>query len=180
MRPDEIPNHPDGWLIFPSLELGKNQWLIEFWWSSGLAAETSGREQAGTGNFSIEWNVWTEEARHPDGWCWCVWRLDGKILCSDEWSSRQMSVRTGWHIVWMADRELEFLLILTSLWKWNPCLQHLLHISDFVQTQNTAKILTNSPFGHSGTKITWPVWKYILGPNQQLLPLFVTKGQRVK
>jgi hypothetical protein len=29
-----------------------------------------------------------------------------------------------------------------------------LHISDFVQTQNKAKILTNSPFGHSGTKIT--------------------------
>jgi hypothetical protein len=28
------------------------------------------------------------------------------------------------------------------------------HISDFVQTQNDAKILTNSPFGHSGTKIT--------------------------
>jgi len=29
-----------------------------------------------------------------------------------------------------------------------------LHLSDFVQTQNEAKILTNSPFGHSGTKIT--------------------------
>jgi hypothetical protein len=27
-------------------------------------------------------------------------------------------------------------------------------INDFVQTQNEAKILTNSPFGHSGTKIT--------------------------
>jgi LAS superfamily LD-carboxypeptidase LdcB len=38
--------------------------------------------------------------------------------------------------------------------------------------------LTNSPFGHSGTKITWPV-KYTM-PVQILLPLFVTKGQRVK
>jgi hypothetical protein len=28
------------------------------------------------------------------------------------------------------------------------------YTSDFVQTQNEAKILTNSPFGHSGTKIT--------------------------
>jgi len=46
-----------------------------------------------------------------------------------------MSVRT-------ADKELEFLLVLTSLWKWNPCLQHLLHISNFVQTQNKAKTLT--------------------------------------
>jgi hypothetical protein len=26
------------------------------------------------------------------------------------------------------------------------------------------KILTNFPFGHSGTKKTWPVWKYILCP----------------
>jgi hypothetical protein len=40
--------------------------------------------------------------------------------------------------------------------------------------------LTNSPFSHSGTKNTWPVWKYIPGPNQKLLPLFVTNGQRVK
>jgi hypothetical protein len=28
------------------------------------------------------------------------------------------------------------------------------HISDFVQTHNETKILTNSPFGHFGTKIT--------------------------
>jgi hypothetical protein len=28
------------------------------------------------------------------------------------------------------------------------------YTSDFVQAQNEAKILTNSPFGHSGTKIT--------------------------
>jgi len=28
------------------------------------------------------------------------------------------------------------------------------HTSDFFQTQNEAKILTNSSFGHSGTKIT--------------------------
>jgi hypothetical protein len=31
------------------------------------------------------------------------------------------------------------------------------HTNNFVQTQNEAKKLTNSPFGHSGTKITWPV-----------------------
>jgi hypothetical protein len=41
------------------------------------------------------------------------------------------------------------------------------------------KILTNSSFGHSGTKNTWPVWKYIPGPKQKILPLFVSKGQRV-
>jgi hypothetical protein len=41
------------------------------------------------------------------------------------------------------------------------------------------KILTNSPFGHSRTKNTWPIWKYIPGPKQKILPLFVSKGQRV-
>jgi hypothetical protein len=55
-----------------------------------------------------------------------------------------------------------------------------LHLSDFVQPQNKAKLLTNSPFGYSETKITWLVWKYIPGPNQKLLPLFVTMGQRLK
>jgi hypothetical protein len=38
--------------------------------------------------------------------------------------------------------------------------------------------LTNSPFSHSGTKITSPVENTI--PVQILLPIFVTKGQRVK
>jgi hypothetical protein len=35
-----------------------------------------------------------------------------------------------------------------------PVYSIFIHTSDFVQTQNEAKILTNSPFGHSGTKIT--------------------------
>jgi hypothetical protein len=54
-----------------------------------------------------------------------------------------------------------------------------LHISDFVQTQNEAKILTN-PLAILGQKSfdrfgnTFPVQKL------KLLTLFVTKGQRVK
>jgi len=54
-----------------------------------------------------------------------------------------------------------------------------LHISDFVQTQNEAKILTNSLLAILGQKSldrfgnTFPV------QNEKLLPLFVTKGQRV-
>jgi hypothetical protein len=50
-----------------------------------------------------------------------------------------------------------------------------------LSNQNEANYnLTNSPFGHFGTKTTWPVWKYIPGPKIKLLPNFVTKGQRVK
>jgi len=57
-------------------------------------------------NYSIQWSVRTEEARRPDGWCWTVWRPDGMTHSPNGWSSRQMGVRTGWHIVGTADREL--------------------------------------------------------------------------
>jgi hypothetical protein len=72
-------------------------------------------------------------------------RSDGVV---DRW----VSGRDG-SIVRTADKELEFLLtcrllIVVSLFTTS------LHLSDFVQTQNEAKILTNFPFGHSGTKIT--------------------------
>jgi hypothetical protein len=46
--------------------------------------------------------------------------------------------------------------------------------------QNEVKILTNSPFGHSGTKITSPVWKYILGSKIKITPLFCHKGTKGK
>jgi hypothetical protein len=55
-----------------------------------------------------------------------------------------------------------------------------LHISDFVQTQNEAKILTNSLFGHSGSKITWPVWKYIPSPKIKITPHFCHKRKKGK
>jgi hypothetical protein len=106
-----------------------------------------------------------EETHRPDRWCLSVWRPDGKTHRPNEWNSgqmnvrtgwldrpdgkthrpewwnsRQMGVRTGWHIVRTADRELEILL--TSLWTMESLLAASLHISDFVQTQNEAKILT--------------------------------------
>jgi hypothetical protein len=61
-----------------------------------------------------------------------------------------------------------------------PVYSIFIHTSDFVQTHNEAKILTNSPFGHSGTK------NHLIGleihsqSKQKLLPLFVTKVQKVK
>lgn len=116
---------PDGWLIFPFLELGKYQGTVReligvrtcCWNVRTVASCTKPSRYSG--------EVLTERARHPDGWFWTVWCPNGMTRRPDGWSSRQKGVRTGWHIVWTADRELEFLLILTSLWKWNPCLQHL-------------------------------------------------------
>jgi hypothetical protein len=130
-------------------------------------------------NFSIQWSVRKKEARRLDGWCWTVWRPDGMTHRPDGWS-RQMGVRTGWHIVRTADRELEFSSNLDITLKVESLFTASLHISDFVQTQNNAKILTNSPFGHSGTKITWPVWKYIPGPKIKITPPFCHKGTKDK
>jgi hypothetical protein len=42
------------------------------------------------------------------------------------------------------------------------------------------KILTNSPFVHSGTKITRPVWKYIFGPKIKNTPPIYLKGTKGK
>jgi hypothetical protein len=49
-------------------------------------------------SFSIQWRVRTEIHVVQMNDAWSVWRPDG-------WNCGQMSVRTGWHIVRMADRE---------------------------------------------------------------------------
>jgi hypothetical protein len=53
-----------------------------------------------------------------------------------------MGVWTGWHIVRTADRELEFSSNLDITLKVESLFTASLHISNFVQTQNKAKILT--------------------------------------
>jgi hypothetical protein len=67
--------------------------------------------------------------------CWTVWRPDGMTHRPDGWSSRQMGVQT-------ADRELEFSSNLDITLKVESLFTASLRISDFVQTQNKAKILT--------------------------------------
>jgi hypothetical protein len=47
-RPDGKPHRPDGVSIFPYSKLGNNLKLIDHWWTSGRAAEMSGRMQART------------------------------------------------------------------------------------------------------------------------------------
>jgi hypothetical protein len=134
-------------------------------------------------SFSIQWRVWTE--RH-------VVRMDDAGL---------FGVRTGWHVIrtdgtvdrWAFGRDdtssgrlignLNSSIVQSLLkmhWQVESLFTAGLHISDFVQTQNEAKILTNSPFGHSGTKITWPVWKYIPVQKIKITPPFCHKGTKGK
>jgi hypothetical protein len=138
----------------PFLELGKNQWTVRELIGVLICCWNVRTEQARTEASRYDVGVLTEETHRPNGWCLSVWCSDGMTRRPDVWNSRQMGVRTGWHIVRTADGELEILLITLKV---ESLFTASLHISDFVQTQNKAKILTNSPFGHSGTKITWPV-----------------------
>jgi len=62
----------------------------------------------------------------------------------------------------------------TSLWK----LQYYIIVILSNKMQPT-QILTNSQFDHFRTKITWPVSKYNPGLKTNILPLFVSNGQRV-
>jgi len=54
------------------------------------------------------------KTRRPDGWCWSVECLNGMTRRLDGWNSGQMGVRTGWHIVWTANREPESFYLLRS------------------------------------------------------------------
>jgi len=84
----------------------------------------------------------------PDRWCLSVWRPDGMTRRLDGWNSRQMGVRTGWHIVRTVDREL-----------WNS--------SDFTLKSGipVCRIIThkwfcpNTKYGQNTNKLPlWPFW----------------------
>jgi len=109
----------------PFLEFGKNQWTV--------------RELIGVRTCC--WDVWTDQAgtetsrysevsgrkkhvvRTDDAGLsgvrtvWHIVRTDGAV---DRWASGWDDTSSGW-----LTGNLNCLLILTSLWKWNPCLQHL-------------------------------------------------------
>jgi len=125
-----------------SWNLERNQKLIEYWEASGHAVEMSGRMQAGTetsrysmGSGRNEHFVRTDDAgRSSVRTGWHVVRTDGTV---DRWASG----RDG-SIVRTVDGELEFLLT-CRLWIVESLFTASLHLSDFVQTQNEAKILTD-------------------------------------
>jgi hypothetical protein len=114
--------------------------------ASGHAAETSGRMQAGTetsrysmGSGRNEHFVRMDNAgRSSVRTGWHVVRTNGTV---DRWASE----RDG-SIVRTADKELEFLLT-CRLWIVESLFTASLHLSDFVQSQNEAKILTDSILG---------------------------------
>jgi hypothetical protein len=97
--PDGIPHHPDGWLIFPLLKLGKNQWTVRELIGVRTCCWNVRTEQVCTEASRYDVGVQTEETRRPDRWCLSVWCPDGMTRRPDGWISRQMGVR-------MADREL--------------------------------------------------------------------------
>jgi len=116
--------------IFPYFELGKNMKLIDHWWTSGRAAEMSGRMQAGTEASRYSGGFGRKDT--SSGWMeqWTDGRPDGMTLHPD-----------GWHGIWILLSSMQSLL--NMLWQVESLFTAPLHISDFVQTQNEAKILTN-------------------------------------
>jgi hypothetical protein len=90
----------------PFLELGKNQWTIRELIGVQMCCWNVRTDQTGTEASRYDVGVWTEEARRPDRWCLSVWCPYRVTRHPDGWNSKQMGVRTGWHIVRMADREL--------------------------------------------------------------------------
>jgi len=90
----------------PFLELGKNQCTIRELIGVRTCCWNVRTDQAGTEASRYDVGVRTEEARRPDRWCLSVWCPDGMTRRPDGWISRQMGVRTGWHIIRKADREL--------------------------------------------------------------------------
>jgi hypothetical protein len=104
--PDGIPHCPDGWLIFPFLKLGKNQWSVRELIGVRTCCWNVRTKQVCTEASRCDVGVRTEERRCPDRWCLSVWCPEGMTRRLDGWNSRQMGVRTGWHIVRTADREL--------------------------------------------------------------------------
>jgi hypothetical protein len=98
--------------IFPYTELGKNLKLIDHRWTSGRAAERSGRMQARTeafrqsvGSGRKTYVVRTDDAGLSGVRSWWTCRPDG-------WNSWQMGVQTRWHVARTADRESEIFYLL--------------------------------------------------------------------
>jgi hypothetical protein len=88
------------------LELGKNQWTVRELIGVRTCCWNVRTEQVCTEASRYDVGARTEETSHPDRWCLSVWCPDGMTRRPEGWISRQMGVRTGWHIIQTADREL--------------------------------------------------------------------------
>lgn len=179
-RPNEKPHRPNDVSIIPYSELGKNLKLIDHWWASGWAAETSERMQAGIeasrysggsrrkGTFPGRMMLVCLASRRDDTSSermeqWIDWRLDRMTRRPD-----------GWQGIW----NLLSFLQCRVFWKVESLFTASLNISDFVQKE----------WGQNTNKLPiWPFWdKNILTSfeinsrykNKNYSP-FVAKGLRV-
>jgi hypothetical protein len=147
-RPDGKPHRPDGVSIFPYSELGKNLKLINHWWSSERAAEMSGRMQAGTEASRYSEGSGRKDMSSVRMMLFClasgqdehVVRTDGTV---DRWTSGWDDTSSG-RLAGNLKSSIFFVVqsLLKMLWQMESLFTASLHISDFVQTQNEAKILT--------------------------------------
>jgi hypothetical protein len=192
-RPDGNPRRPDCCSNLPIYELGKNLKLGRTLdviqtdcWVVRTDCWVVQMDASSHRSFSMQWRVQTEIHVVQADNAWSVWHPNGMARRPNGWSYRQMSVRMRWHVIWMADREP---ILLTC----NQCriseillnsglpVKSIFTYKWFCPKQNKANHkLTNSPFGHSGTKITWPVWKYIPGPKIKITLSFCHKGTKGK
>jgi hypothetical protein len=117
-RPDGNPRRPDGCINLTLFELGKNLKLIDHWTSSGRAAESSGRMQAGTKAFRYSGESgrkYTSSGRmmlylYSVRTVWHVVRTDGTV---DRWASRRDGT-----VVRTADREPKIFWLASKIF-WN-------------------------------------------------------------
>jgi hypothetical protein len=106
VRLDGKPHHPDGVSIFTYLNLERIwSWSIPDGRPDELLRCLDGCK---LGQKLLDTVKGSDgKIRHSDGWYWSVWRPDG-------WNSRQMDLRTGWHVVRTADRESEIFYLFRS------------------------------------------------------------------
>jgi hypothetical protein len=147
----------------------ENLKLIDHWTSSGRAAEMSGWMQAGTeASRCSEWSGQKSTSSRRMMLGLSGVRTDGTV---DRWVSGRL---TGNRLFWLQN-------LLKHFWIAESLIKQHLYIQVILSKQNEANHkLTNSLFSHSGTKITWPVWKYIPGLKIKITPPFChtwTKGK---
>jgi hypothetical protein len=103
---------PDGWSIFPLLELGKNLRQIEYREASGRAAESpDGCKLDRT--FLTQWRVRTERHVVRTDDAWSVWSANGMARRPDGWNSDRWASGRDGSIVQTADKELKL------FWLWS-------------------------------------------------------------
>jgi hypothetical protein len=83
----------------------KENMKLDHWESSERAAETSERMQAGTKGSRCRWVSGRKSTSSERMILWSVEHPDGMVRRPDGWNYRQMSVRTGWHVVRTAGKE---------------------------------------------------------------------------